>query len=210
MAPRRRPALVAAPLFAFLAAGGAAALAHHGEAGPHPPVQAVQHRHAPQQHQHQHQQGGGGVAQPYAGMQKREVKALSPAEVADLRAGRGMGLALPAELNRYPGPMHVLELAEPLRLSPEQRRRMEALVEAMRAETRPLGEEVIAAEAALDRLFAGARATPSAVTEASGAAGAARGALRAAHLRYHLETRDALTPEQIGRYEELRGYAARR
>ena len=190
------------PLLALLAVGAAAARAQHGEAGPHPPVHAAQHRHAPSP---QH-----GAAQPYAGMQGREVKALSPAEIADLRAGRGMGMALPAELNRYPGPMHVLELAEPLRLSPEQRRRMEALVEAMRAETRPLGEGVIAAEAALDRLFATARATPASVTEASGAAGAARGALRAAHLRYHLETREALTPEQVGRYEALRGYAAGR
>jgi hypothetical protein len=83
-------------------------------------------------------------------------------------------------------------------------------VEAMRAEVRPLGEEVIAAEGALDRLFATARATPAAVTEASAAAGAARGSLRAAHLRYHLEAREALTPEQIQRYEELRGYTARR
>lgn len=190
------------PLAAALAVLAGAAAAHHREAGPHPALQPVQHRHA--------QPHGGGAHQPYAGMEAREVKALSPQEVADLRAGRGMGLALPAELNRYPGPMHVLELADPLRLSPEQRRRMEALVEAMRAEVRPLGEEVIAAEGALDRLFATARATPAAVTEASAAAGAARASLRAAHLRYHLDTRDALTPEQIGRYAELRGYTAAR
>ena len=189
------------PLAASLAllAGGAAA--HHGEGGPHPAVQPVQHRHAPPH---------GGGAQPYAGMQAREIKALSPEEVADLRAGRGMGLALPAELNRYPGPMHVLELADPLRLSPEQRGRMRALIDAMRAEVRPLGEEVIAAEGALDRLFATARATPAAVTDASGAAGAARASLRATHLRYHLQAREALTPEQLRRYEELRGYTAAR
>lgn len=202
MAPRTW--LFAAPL--ALAAGWAGA--HHGEGGQHPQPQTVQHRqhHAPAQPH----TGGGGVAQPYAGMEAREVKALSPQEVADLRAGRGMGLALPAELNRYPGPMHVLELADPLRLSAEQRRRMEGLVGAMRAEALPLGERVIEAEGALDRLFATAQATPAAVTEASAAVGAARGSLRAAHLRYHLATRDALTPEQIGRYEELRGYTARR
>ena len=49
--------------------------------------------------------------QPYAGLQARPVKALSDQQIADLRAGRGMGLALAAELNGYPGPMHVLELA---------------------------------------------------------------------------------------------------
>ena len=202
MAPRTW--LLAAPL--ALAAGWAGA--HGGEGGQHPLPQPVQHRH--HQAPAQSHTGDGSVARPYAGMEAREVKALSPQEVADLRAGRGMGLALPAELNRYPGPMHVLELADPLRLSAEQRRRMEGLVEAMRAEALPLGERVIEAEGALDRIFATAQATPAAVTEASAAVGAARGSLRAAHLRYHLAAREALTPEQIGHYEELRGYASRR
>ena len=44
---------------------------------------------------------------PYAGMQTRPIKALSEQQVADLGAGRGMGLALAAELNGYPGPSHV-------------------------------------------------------------------------------------------------------
>ena len=30
-----------------------------------------------------------------------------------------MGLALAAELNGYPGPLHVIELADSLRLTPE-------------------------------------------------------------------------------------------
>ena len=42
-------------------------------------------------------------ASPYAGWEHRPAKALSKEQIADLRAGRGMGLALPAELNGYPG-----------------------------------------------------------------------------------------------------------
>ena len=53
----------------------------------------------------------GPAPQPYAGLDVRAVKALSDVQIADLRAGRGMGLALPAELNGYPGPTHVLEHA---------------------------------------------------------------------------------------------------
>ena len=34
---------------------------------------------------------------PYAGMQTRPIKALSEQQIADLSAGRGMGLALAAE-----------------------------------------------------------------------------------------------------------------
>ena len=57
-----------------------------------------------QQHKHDHG--------PYAGMQQRALKALSEDQIADLRAGKGMGLALAAELNGYPGPIHVLELCD--------------------------------------------------------------------------------------------------
>jgi hypothetical protein len=63
------------------------------------------------------------VASPYAGMERRAVKALSEQQTADLKARRGMGLSLPAELNGYPGPAHVLELAEALRLSDDSTRK---------------------------------------------------------------------------------------
>ena len=76
--------------------------------------------------------------QPYAGLEGRQVKALSDQQLADLRAGRGMGLALPAELNGYPGPMHVLENADRLDLSPGQRERTQRLFEAMGAAWRTL------------------------------------------------------------------------
>jgi hypothetical protein len=66
-------------------------------------------------------------ATPYAGQEARPIKALSAKEVEDLRAGRGMGLALAAELNGYPGPLHAIELADRLRLSDEQRARMQGL-----------------------------------------------------------------------------------
>jgi hypothetical protein len=49
-------------------------------------------------------------AQPYAGQQSRAIKALSQDEVRQYLEGAGLGYAKAAELNRYPGPMHVLEL----------------------------------------------------------------------------------------------------
>src|SRR6516164_7416934 len=79
------------------------------------------------------------VQSPYAGMQTRAIKALSDQQIADLRAGRGMGMALPAELNGYPGPAHVLELADKLELSSDQRSRVQSLFDAMKAEAVPLG-----------------------------------------------------------------------
>jgi hypothetical protein len=76
---------------------------------------------------------------PYAGMQNRGLKALSQQEIEDLRVGRGMGMALAAELNGYPGPAHVLELASVLDLSEDQRNRTRALFEEMRNTAVPIG-----------------------------------------------------------------------
>jgi hypothetical protein len=63
----------------------------------------------------------GQAPSPYAGQEGRPIKALSETEMRDLAEGRGMGLAKAAELNSYPGPLHVLELADRLELSEAQR-----------------------------------------------------------------------------------------
>jgi hypothetical protein len=89
-------------------------------------------------------------SQPYAGMQARAIKTLSEQQIADLQAGRGMGLALAAELNGYPGPIHAIELAEQLHLAPDQVTRLQGLFEAMKAETIPIGESLIAQVSPLD------------------------------------------------------------
>jgi hypothetical protein len=148
------------------------------------------------------------AASPYAGMERRAVKALSDQQIADLEAGRGMGLALAAELNGYPGPTHVLELADALQLSNEQRTRTKALFEAMKSETISIGQQVIASETALDRFFAKRRVTRASLDDAMSRIGRAQSALRAAHLRYHLSMMEILSTMQTSRYVELRGYAA--
>ena len=151
-----------------------------------------------QDHQHKHA--------PYVGMTTRQVKALSEQQVADLRAGRGMGLALAAELNGYPGPMHVLELADRLSLSSDQRQRIQKLFETMKDEAVVVGEKLIDAETALDRVFRDRSMTPSHLTELTTQVGRLQGELRAVHLKYHLTTAEQLSAEQSKRYAELRGY----
>jgi len=97
---------------------------------------------------------------PYAGMQTRPIKALSEQQVADLQAGRGMGLALAAELNGYPGPAHVLELADKLDLSADQRAKVQQLFASMKQEALLLGSKLIEQETELDRQFDGTRSLP--------------------------------------------------
>lgn len=158
--------------------------------------------------QHGHHGGdvGGRVHQPYSGMQQREIKSLSAQQMADLRAGKGMSLALAAELNGYPGPLHVLELAHQLGLSEAQKRATGALFKEMQAEAKAWGEQLIARERALDTLFRNGQATQSSVREAALAAARTHGELRLAHLHYHLRMMEVLDPAQLEKYNALRGY----
>jgi len=151
-----------------------------------------------QQHKHEHG--------PYAGLQEREVKALSEQQIVDLRAGKGMGLALAAELNGYPGPIHVLELGDKLNLTAEQMQRVRRLYEAMKAEAITAGEKLIESERALDQEFATQKMTHARLALLTAQIGERQGALRAVHLKYHLTTADLLSAEQRQRYSELRGY----
>jgi len=92
---------------------------------------------------------------PYSGQQARTIKALSDEDIAALRKGEGMGMAKAAELNGYPGPVHVLALAGQLGLTKAQRRDVQAIFDRISAAAKPLGGELIAQEQALDQLFAG-------------------------------------------------------
>ena len=144
---------------------------------------------------------------PYAGLQQRDVRALSPQRRSDLLAGRGAGYALAAELNHYPGPMHVLELADELALTPSQRNTARSLEAAMHIRARRLGRQVVAAERALDRLFRSGTATSARVSALTRRAGLLDARLRHLHLDAHVRMRAALTHHQIRRYDELRGYS---
>jgi hypothetical protein len=143
---------------------------------------------------------------PYAGMQTRPIKALSEQQVADLGAGRGMGLALAAELNGYPGPSHVLELADKLELSADQRASVKAMLDSMKAEALPLGSKLIEQEADLDKQFASRTITPESLKASTAAVAVTQGQLRETHLKYHLSTISVLSPHQMHRYAQLRGY----
>jgi hypothetical protein len=145
---------------------------------------------------------------PYAGMQGRSIKALSEQQIADLKAGRGMGLALPAELNGYPGPVHVLELSDQLRLSTEQKTRVQSLFDSMRAEAVPLGAKLLEQEADLDQQFANRSVTLESLKAATAAIGVTEAELRDTHLKYHLRTAQILSTEQMQHYSMLRGYGS--
>jgi Spy/CpxP family protein refolding chaperone len=151
--------------------------------------------------------GVGAQSSPYAGQEQRPIKALSSSEVTGLAQGQGMGFAKAAELNGYPGPMHVLELARQLDLSAEQRSASERLMTEHKARARELGTQLLDAERALDALFAQRQADAAAVDAATRRIGELQAALRAEHLKTHIAQTALLDTKQIERYQALRGYA---
>jgi Spy/CpxP family protein refolding chaperone len=144
----------------------------------------------------------------YAGQQTRTATSLSDDEVAGLRAGKGLGLAKPAELNGYPGPMHALDMADQLALTAEQRASIQQIFDRMAARAKIAGAAYVEAEQALDGVFRSGKADTKTVTAALAKADKARAAARMAHLKAHIETAPILTPQQRATYAQLRGYAA--
>ena len=122
----------------------------------------------------------------------------------NVRDGRGFGMAFVADQQGYPGPLHVLELKDRLRLSRDQEAKAEVLLAAMFAESRPKSARLLDAEAKLRRLFAGSRPDEAAVRTAVGEVETARADVRLVHLLFHVKMADALTDEQRRVYQEAR------
>ena len=149
----------------------------------------------------QHQHGDG-----YASMMARPIKALSNEQVPQLSEGRGMGLSLPAELNSYPGPLHALEMADALNLTPDQHHRLLSIKEDMGAKAIALGHQIIAAETQLDQVFASGKADEADVTRQLAEIGRVNGELRTIHILAHIKTKALLTSDQVVAYDTGRGY----
>jgi Spy/CpxP family protein refolding chaperone len=145
---------------------------------------------------------------PYAGQEARPIKALSDEETQRYLGGEGMGLAKAAELNRHPGPRHVLELSPALQLTPEQTAAVQKSYDRMHEDAVRIGAAIVEAERALDDAFARAALDDAAMERAVLEIATLQGRLRATHLRAHLETRAVLTAEQVERYDRLRGYGS--
>jgi hypothetical protein len=152
----------------------------------------------------QHSHGG---QTSYAGMQNRAIKSLSDNDINELQRGGGWGLALAAELNGMPGPSHLLELKDKIPLASDQVDKTQVLLNEMRKAAIPTGERLIAAEKALESAFASEKVDEPSLRRLIAESESARSELRFIHLSQHYKTVQFLKPEQIKRYNILRGYA---
>jgi hypothetical protein len=148
------------------------------------------------------------TSSPYAGQETREIKALSRDEITGYLSGDGMGFAKAAELNHYPGPKHVLQLADQLQLSEEQRRKTQAVFNEMSSKAVNLGKQLVEKEQLLDSHFVDANISDAELGQLVTDISILYGKIRAIHLQAHLAERALLTADQLSRYDVLRGYQA--
>lgn len=156
----------------------------------------------------QAEETGHSLLSPYAGQETRLIKSLSPDDIAELRRGGGWGLAKAAELNGLPGPAHLLEMKDEIALDAAQLAAITGLRDRMKAAAIEEGERLISLEQALETQFRDGTVTDESLRASLDDIAASRRNLRYIHLSAHLETPDILSPAQIRKYNELRGYAA--
>lgn len=148
------------------------------------------------------------IPSPYVAQVTSPVRGLSAQEVADLRAGRGMGYARMAELNSYPGPRHLLDLQKELQLSTEQIAAINAIFVEMEQQAQSLGQQIITGEEQLGVAFATNTLDETTLQSQVMQLANHYGQLRMTHLQAHLAVTPLLTTAQITAYNALRGYTS--
>lgn len=146
---------------------------------------------------------------PYSGQEVRDIKSLSDKDVQSLQNGTGEafgGIAKQAELNGYPGPRHVLDIASELQLTDQQRMEIELIYQNMSKKAKSIGVGIITIEQDIDRVFADKTINEENLKLMLDKSGDLYGQLRFVHLSAHLDTMQILTIEQLQMYNKIRGY----
>ncbi|NRA46360.1 MAG: hypothetical protein HRU09_15520 [Oligoflexales bacterium] len=147
----------------------------------------------------------------YASQTSNTIKSLSDADLKGLEEGSGTpfgGMAKAAELNRFPGPKHVLDAKQELGLSSNQIKKIEAVYEQMHKQALSIGKKLINLEAKLDKQFASQSINAHQLQMYTKESANVYGLLRYTHLLAHLKTKAILTEDQIQKYQSIRGYDA--
>jgi Spy/CpxP family protein refolding chaperone len=127
-----------------------------------------------------------------------------PADRDGLLAGEGMGMAKYAESNGFPGPKHVLDLADKLQLTAKQKVEVQEIYDEMLSRARTLGKMIVKVEEELNYQFSSGMLKQESVEEDAESIGKMRGSLRGVHLAAHVRTKAVLTPKQVELYVALR------
>ena len=142
----------------------------------------------------------------YVSLLDSEIRGLDQDTIEGYLTGKGLGQALPAELNGYPGPRHTIDMAEELELTEEQLTQVQALFDDMQSAVIPLGEKYLESVAELELTFREGTITDEYLQSQLEKITGIEEQMRYVHLSTHLATIDILSHDQIMQYNMMRGY----
>jgi Spy/CpxP family protein refolding chaperone len=132
------------------------------------------------------------------------LSAQVPADRDVLLNAEGAGQAKYAETNGYPGPKHVLDLADTLKLNQMQRNKVKEIFNEMESRAKELGQRIVRIEEEMNTAFRQGLVNEKSIKDDAEQIGRLRGRLRAVHLSAHLKTKEILSKEQRDLYKILR------
>ena len=132
------------------------------------------------------------------------ANAQVPPDRDGLLNGEGMGQAQYAEMNGYPGPKHILDLADKLKLTDTQKKSIQEIYQEMSLRAKELGKRIIGVEEEMHEAFRTGLVNESSVRDDAEQIGRMRGKLRAVHLIAHIRAKKFMTDDQIALYTKLR------
>lgn len=143
----------------------------------------------------------------YVSLLDTEIRGFDQDTIDGYLAGKGLGQALPAELNGYPGPRHTIDMADELELTEEQLVQVQGLFDEMKSKVVPLGELYLQAVAGLEFAFRDGVITEDYLQNQLEVITNIEAQMRFVHLSTHLATIDILNQDQIMKYNMMRGYS---
>lgn len=149
------------------------------------------------------------VKSPYVKQMNNQIKAITQKDLEGLKKGSGMpfgGMAKAAELNGLPGPRHVLDMADEIKLSKVQKKQIIEIFEKMNREAKKLGAELIEIERQMDTQLNAGNIKSDSLQRLVRKSAKKYGELRFCHLVAHLKTAKVLTEIQVQAYNKMRGY----
>ena len=127
-----------------------------------------------------------------------------PPDRDELLKADDAGQAQYADVNGFPAPKHLLDLAKELQLSDAQKKSLQTIYVGMRSRALELGKRIIGIEEELHQAFQEGLVSEKSVRDDTEQIGKLRGRLRAVYLNANMKAKDVLTNAQIESYKKLR------
>lgn len=131
------------------------------------------------------------------------LKFISSQNYQYYKNGGNSDLYLIAEVNNYPSPGSVLQLAKELSLTTDQKHQVNMIHIELNRKVKEMGGFLIKEQTKLNQLFETRKIDEGSLIYYTNKIGALEGELRNAYLRAHLRTSTLLSAQQLKKYQDI-------